>query len=98
MIATARCARVSYDNFDGSDDYDKDIQLYDRLSSMGHYSPFEHTAKAMNEDEYIYCKRTTLLNNKYREQKGWLGNFQGFIQLRKTLENENKSDIRVIKK
>ena len=41
-IATARCARVSYLNYEGGDDYEKDIKLHDRLSSMGHWSPFEH--------------------------------------------------------
>lgn len=45
-IATARCARVSYLNFDGKDDYTADITLADRLSQSGHWSPFEHCAKA----------------------------------------------------
>jgi len=75
-IATARCARVSYLNFEGKDDYKADIALYDKLSSMGHYSPFEHCARATG--------------------KKWSGNFKGFIQLRKTLQNENKKDPRVI--
>ena len=43
-IATARCARVSYMNFEGKDDYKADIALYDRLAEMGHWSPFEHCA------------------------------------------------------
>ena len=43
-IATARCARVSYMNFEGKDDYKADIALYDNLSKMGHWSPFEHCA------------------------------------------------------
>ena len=47
-IATARCARVSYYNFDGTDDYLKDIELYKKLSSIGHWSPFEHCAKAVD--------------------------------------------------
>lgn len=51
-IATARCARVSYINYEGKDDYEADIKLHDRLSSLGHWSPFEHCAKAMNEREY----------------------------------------------
>ena len=51
-IATARCARVSYLNYEGKDDYLADIKLFGRLSSMGHYSPFEHCAKAMDEKEY----------------------------------------------
>lgn len=43
-IATARCARVSYMNFEGKDDYKADVALYERLAEMGHWSPFEHCA------------------------------------------------------
>lgn len=46
-IATARCARVSYLNFEGKDDYLADIKLHDELSKMGHWSPFEHCAQAL---------------------------------------------------
>lgn len=45
-IATARCARVSYLNFEGKDDYEADIKLHDMLSTQGHMSPFEHCAVA----------------------------------------------------
>lgn len=83
MVATARCARVSYNNFEGKDDYNADIKLYHRLLESGHLSPFEHCAQAMNLD---------------LEDSDWSGNFQGFIQLRKTIEGENKSDSRIIVK
>jgi len=52
-IATARCARVSYLNFEGKDDYDADLELHDRLCQSGHMSPFEHCAMNM-EDEEVY--------------------------------------------
>lgn len=45
-IATARCARISYNNFEGTDNYSKDVALHDSLSKSGHWSPFEHCAKA----------------------------------------------------
>ena len=45
MISTARCARVSYLNFEGKDDYNADLKLYTNLKSMGHMSPFEHCAQ-----------------------------------------------------
>jgi len=48
-IATARCARVSYLNYEGKDDYEADFKLYDRLSSLGHWSPFEHCASATTD-------------------------------------------------
>lgn len=45
-VATARCARVSYMNFEGKDDYEADIRLHDMLKESGHMSPFEHIARA----------------------------------------------------
>jgi thymidylate synthase ThyX len=51
-IATARCARVSYLNFEGKDDYNKDIELHDILKESGHWSPFEHCAMALSTSEY----------------------------------------------
>lgn len=47
-IATARCARISYNNFEGTDNYSKDFALTDSLASSGHWSPFEHCAQAHN--------------------------------------------------
>ena len=52
QIATARCARVSYTNYEGKDDYGADIRLHTLLSSMGHWSPFEHCAKAMEANYF----------------------------------------------
>ena len=45
-IATARCARVSYLNFEGKDDYEADIRICDKLfgSLPKHLSPAEHVA------------------------------------------------------
>ena len=92
-IATARCARVSYLNFEGKDDYEADIKLYDILKSSGHYSPFEHCARAMTEDEMLQWirfvpQRKNGKNLKYlhERQEGWSGNFRGFVQLRKDIE------------
>ena len=93
-IATARCARISYNNFEGKDDYEADIDLHDRLLSSGHFSPFEHCAKAMNPFEF----HNHFLTQNHITQFGVCGNFRGFIQYRKMLENENRKDKRVIKK
>lgn len=46
-IATARAARVSYRNFEGTIDFTKDTELHDSLKASGHMSPFEHSARAM---------------------------------------------------
>ncbi len=93
-IATARCARVSYLNFEGKDDYIADIKLFDMLSTSGHWSPFEHCAIAMTDEEYYNDDRGVGMSDK---NSGWSGNFRGFTQYRKTFSGENKTDERVKK-
>jgi thymidylate synthase ThyX len=44
MVSAARCARVSYLTHDGKRDIQKDIELFERLRSDRHMSPFEHVA------------------------------------------------------
>lgn len=80
-IAVARCARVSYLNFEGKDDYAADIKLCDRLfgSVPRHLSPTEHVAMAL------------------ADRNVWSGNFKGFKQYRKFFGQENLTDDRVIK-
>lgn len=80
-IATARCARVSYTVVGEEDkpaNYENDIKLHDRLAASGHWSPMEHCAKSMSDID---------LPSEYGG--GWSGNFCGFIQYRKTFNNEN---------
>ena len=101
-IATARCARVSYLNFEGKDDYKADLKLFDLLSSSGHWSPFEHCARAMSEEEYdtytLDVPRNKVNPNRMVDRKyGVCGNFVGFIQVRKEMQGENKTDNRIIK-
>lgn len=54
-IAIARCARVSYFNYEGKDDYEADIKLCDRLfgNVPRHLSPTEHVAQATNDNKFI---------------------------------------------
>jgi hypothetical protein len=54
-VGVARCARVSYWNFDGKDDYEQDIKTCDKLfgSVPRHLSPTEHAAQALDSEEYI---------------------------------------------
>ena len=83
-VSTARCARTSYTvvGEEGKPtDYEKDLVLYDKLLKSGHWSPFEHCAKAMNRTEYISSVSEGCI--------GWSGNFRGFIQYRKTFANDN---------
>lgn len=96
-IATARCARVSYENFEGRNDYHRDLGLHDQLAESGHWSPFEHCARAMTDQEYRSSIRGHLSEDytvKIADQ-GWSGNFQGFVQYRKMFSSENREDPRV---
>lgn len=88
-IATARCARVSYTvvgDENKAPDYEADIKLHDRLSTSGHWSCFEHCAKAMDDWEYKSLDTGDVVDKKLQ---GWSGNFHGWKQYRKTFVNEN---------
>lgn len=104
-IATARCARISYTvvGEEGKpDNYDNDIKLHDRLMTSGHFSPFEHIGRAMDDTEYrmnSVQQNTIYINNGHSigwPDNGWSGNLKGFIQYRKMLPNENQTDDRVL--
>lgn len=95
IVAVARCARVSYWNFDGQDDYVRDANLFQTLLDSGHWSPFEHVAHAMTPEEYMGYSHTSPL--PYGTQHGWCGNFRGFVQMRKTFPEtvENRGEPRL---
>lgn len=48
QISSARCARVSYMNYDGDFERSKDYALHDDLVTNHHSSPLEHPAEANN--------------------------------------------------
>lgn len=96
-IAVARCARTSYINFDGKDDYANDIILHDRLLASRHASPAEHVAKAMTPTEYHYLTRGDVVDGNMILRDGWCRNFRGFIQYRCLLKNDTATDFRVKK-
>ena len=85
QIATARCARISYTTLgdDPKIDYEADLRLHDILAKSGHWSPFEHVAIAMNDEEYI-----SFWNGDRRVGygEGWCRNFRGFIQYRHLID------------
>lgn len=59
-ISAARCARVSYNNHDGSKpDLEKDMKLYDHLYDGRHLSPMEHAC--IQDPDY----------RKYANLNGW---------------------------
>lgn len=62
-VAIARCARVSYNNFNGSQhDYIKDYGLFTKLfiNQPIHASPSEHVAKCMTKKDYLCSLRGTI--------------------------------------
>lgn len=100
-VATARCAQTSYTLFGDDErpmDYPKLIALHDRLAKSGHFSPFEHCARAMDDYEYEQYTHTRPPDSDLGDpivENGWLGNFRGFVSYRKLLPNENQTDSRV---
>lgn len=51
-VSVARCARVSYLTHDGKRSLEADLDMWEKLMSggfNGHWSPFEHVARAMTE-------------------------------------------------
>jgi len=86
-IATARCARISYQTLGDNPkiDYEADLRLHDTLAKSGHWSPFEHVARAMSDEEYYgqFSKQEGANNI----ESGWCRNFKGFIQYRHLIEN-----------
>ena len=85
-ICTARAARLSYNNFEGEINYQKDIELHDRLLESKHTSPMEHCARAMSEDERAYYYKSDGPDPEDFET-GWCRNFRGWIQYRYLIEN-----------
>lgn len=92
--SVGRCARVSYLTHDGRCDLQADIELADRLLAAGHMSPFEHVARPMSMDELELFKQPVV---EWRDGVAWptgkythfCGNFDGWIQYRKTIPNEH---------
>jgi len=73
-VSAGRCARVSYLTHAGVRDLSADIELCERLLSSGHMSPLEHPARPLDAAEL--------------SEGEWRGNFRGWLQFRKTLQNE----------
>ena len=96
-IATARCARISYETLGDNPkiDYEADIRLHDMLLESGHMSPFEHCARAMHDWEYnsyangqadMFDDPDDGIAGFPDNMLGWCRNFKGFIQYRHMVE------------
>lgn len=99
-ISAARCGRVSYLTHDGKRDYSADLAMYDRLVEPGHMSPLEHPARPMTESEHeLFSQQAVSWNGSgwdhefayhgVHRKTHFLGNFQGWVQLRKLITGEH---------
>lgn len=97
-IAIAKCARQSFDT-QWSDDYSKDLELYERLKKEGHWVPFEHVAQVMDVINYPSCFKglievihdekidSDVITYAPQETYGWADNFRGFMSVRFQIKN-----------
>lgn len=96
MVSVGRCARVSSLTHEGRRDLTADIDLRNRLLKNGHMSPFEHVARPMSNWEY----QDVFKQDKWAWTEAaehwypvgtthYLGNFEGWIQERKLIRNED---------
>lgn len=97
-ISTARCARVSYLNHNGVRSIEDDIDMHDnKLKAYYHPSPFEHVATPCPEVGKI--KSANMMYENLDTHNDWQirckkwGNFYGWDQYRKELENENRQNF-----
>jgi len=94
-ISAARCARISYKPFNGDASYERELERYDSLVTADrvHASPLEHQA---SPDMLCYIAIQEK-PGKLGFRREWIdpklhGNFDGYIQYRKTIPNEAKME------
>jgi hypothetical protein len=95
-ISVGRCARVSYLTHDGKRDLRADLDLYERLISNGHMSPFQHVARPIEDADYLNDDLTLLVHHKHLRdphpvplhRETWCGNYRGWVQKRKLIPGE----------
>jgi hypothetical protein len=89
MLSTARCARLSYAPFDGEASYEAELKRFEGLvvNRPVHASPAEHQATP----DAAYPEANITRQPQYKNPK-FHGNFRGWIQHRKLLDNEQVSD------
>jgi len=100
--SVAMAARTSYTVVGEEKEikYENLIALHDRLLNQQppHSSPFEHTARAMSDDEYyVFVKGKIEHNDKdehgnygnldWSKSAGWCYNLKGFIPYRYLVDN-----------
>lgn len=82
-VSAGRCARVSYDRHNDSEDPQASWDRADALLRAGHMSPFEHQGTPMMQS-----------HQKRENPWSWSGNLFGWTQYRKLIPNENNYSYR----
>lgn len=94
-VLVARAARLSFNNFDGTVNTQKDFELHDGLTQNGHWSAFEHVAQVPDFEQEPLSQVSFAAQEHYVHTHQ--GNLPGWVQLRKTYPGECRVDTRVLK-
>jgi thymidylate synthase ThyX len=86
-VSAGRCARVSYLTHDGERDFNKDVQLHDRLLGNGHMSPLEHVATPYDQSSEAH-QMIGMCSLGPNNGDVWFGNFRNWVQYRKLVPGE----------
>lgn len=101
-ISVACCARVSYLTHDGKRNIEKDLELFERLRTSGHWSPFEHVATPFIFNQEHFENELLMAGRPIRKMQMAddfdpnlrSGNFLGWKQFRKEFIDENCTNFK----
>lgn len=88
-MATALAARASYSAFEEGLSLDRAIAIHDKLAESGHWSPFEHCAKAIPTRHYQWSN----FDNPTYNDAGKLEGISFWMQYRKQFSQENATEV-----
>lgn len=94
-VSASRCARISYDRFD-EEPLEKTIERAEVLMGNGHFSPFEHVARPMVDDDVAegsWAMGVEPAHSSPMPGTYFCGNFRGWVQFRKEIANESRFDL-----
>jgi hypothetical protein len=88
QVSIGRCAAVSYLNQENIRDPQGDIdRAVKRLLPSGHMSPFEHVCESLSLERWLEVAHAQC--RKWIDNRVPVGNVWGWLQYRKTIENEH---------
>ena len=87
MVSASRCARVSFDKHTDDEPLAATIDRAQRLRESGHFSPFEHVARPV--DDHGAAGGVPDYGMWNVEWTDFVGNFRGWVQMRKEIPHED---------